>query len=151
MIGLLLSTVGLDMMSGAPRFTFGIPDLMGGINFIPVMIGMFALNELMLFYGSRNEGRELPSLSKDSVFKQAPKHIKAYWPNMIRGSSIGTLIGALPGAGADIAALAKAALNRNRPTAPAILKALSMPAPPITRGLAALGCRPWYSGFRVTR
>ncbi|AJY50787.1 tripartite tricarboxylate transporter permease [Halomonas sp. KO116] len=114
MIGLLLSTVGLDMMSGAPRFTFGIPDLMGGINFIPVMIGMFALNELMLFYGSRNEGRELPSLSKDSVFKQAPKHIKAYWPNMIRGSSIGTLIGALPGAGADIAAWISYAVGKGR-------------------------------------
>ncbi|MGO1345303.1 tripartite tricarboxylate transporter permease, partial [Chromohalobacter japonicus] len=43
LVGLLLSTVGLDMMSGAPRFTFGIPDLMAGVNFIPVMIGMFAL------------------------------------------------------------------------------------------------------------
>lgn len=114
MIGLLLSTVGLDMMSGAPRFTFDIPDLMGGINFIPVMIGMFALNELMLFYGTSNEGRQLPSLSKDSVFSQAPKHIKAYWPNMIRGSSIGTLIGALPGAGADIAAWISYAVGKGR-------------------------------------
>lgn len=114
MIGLLLSTVGLDMMSGAPRFTFGIPDLMAGINFIPVMIGMFALNELMLFYGSSNEGRKLPSLSKDSVFRQAPKHIKAYWPNMLRGSSIGTLIGALPGAGADIAAWISYGVGKSR-------------------------------------
>ncbi|MCW4152665.1 tripartite tricarboxylate transporter permease [Halomonas sp. 18H] len=114
MIGLLLSTVGLDMMSGAPRFTFGIPDLMGGINFIPVMIGMFALNELMLFYGSSNEKRKLPYLSKDSVFKQAPRHVKAYWRNMIRGSSIGTLIGALPGAGADIAAWISYAVGKSR-------------------------------------
>ena len=114
MIGLLLSTVGLDMMSGAPRFTFGIPDLMGGINFIPVMIGMFALNELMLFYGSSNERRQLPYLSKDSVFKQAPRHVKAYWRNMIRGSSIGTLIGALPGAGADIAAWISYAVGKSR-------------------------------------
>lgn len=114
MIGLLLSTVGLDMMSGAPRFTFGIPDLMGGINFIPVMIGMFALNELMLFYGSSNERRQLPYLSKDSVFRQAPRHVKAYWRNMIRGSSIGTLIGALPGAGADIAAWISYAVGKSR-------------------------------------
>lgn len=114
MIGLLLSTVGLDMMSGAPRFTFGIPDLMGGVNFIPVMIGMFALNELMLFYGSSDEGKRLPSLSKDSVFSQAPKHIKEYWPNMVRGSSIGTLIGALPGAGADIAAWISYAVGKSR-------------------------------------
>lgn len=114
MIGLLLSTVGLDMMSGAPRFTFGIPDLMGGINFIPVMIGMFALNELMLFYGSSNERKQLPYLSKDSVFRQAPRHVKAYWRNMIRGSSIGTLIGALPGAGADIAAWISYAVGKSR-------------------------------------
>lgn len=114
MIGLLLSTVGLDMMSGAPRFTFGIPDLMAGINFIPVMIGMFALNELMLFYGSRGDGRAMPSLSKDSVFSQAPSHLKTYWPNMFRGGSIGTLIGALPGAGADIAAWISYAVGKGR-------------------------------------
>ncbi|ETX10222.1 C4-dicarboxylate ABC transporter permease [Marinomonas ushuaiensis DSM 15871] len=114
MIGLLLSTVGLDMMSGTPRFIFGVPDLMGGINFIPVMIGMFALKELMLFYGSSGEGTQLPPLSKDSVVANTPRHIKAYWPNMIRGSSIGTLIGALPGAGADIAAWISYAVGKSR-------------------------------------
>ncbi|MCG7599915.1 tripartite tricarboxylate transporter permease [Halomonas sp. McH1-25] len=114
MIGLLLSTVGLDMMSGAPRFTFGIPDLMAGINFIPVMIGMFALNEIMSFYGSRIETRNPPALSKDKVFGQVPTHVKKYWRNMLRGSSIGTLIGALPGAGADIAAWIAYAAGKSR-------------------------------------
>lgn len=104
LFGILLSTVGLDMMSGAPRFTFGVPDLMAGINFIPVMIGMFALNELMNYYGSKSEKKNLNIIDNDSVFKNVPKHVKRYWRNMLRGSSIGTLIGALPGAGADIAA-----------------------------------------------
>lgn len=92
------------MMSGAPRFTFGVPDLMAGINFIPVMIGMFALNELMKYYSSRSEKKNFDIVDNDSVFKNVPKHVKRYWRNMLRGSSIGTLIGALPGAGADIAA-----------------------------------------------
>ncbi|HEB06911.1 MAG TPA: C4-dicarboxylate ABC transporter permease, partial [Halomonas sp.] len=104
LFGILLSTVGLDMMSGAPRFTFGVPDLMAGINFIPVMIGMFALNELMNYYGSRSEKKNLNIIDNDSVFKNVPRHVKRYWRNMLRGSSIGTMIGALPGAGADIAA-----------------------------------------------
>ncbi|WP_040243529.1 tripartite tricarboxylate transporter permease [Chromohalobacter japonicus] len=114
LVGLLLSTVGLDMMSGAPRFTFGIPDLMAGINFIPVMIGMFALNELMSFYGSRNEGRNVPAVHKDEVFSSVPKHLKRYWRNLLRGSSTGTLIGALPGAGADIAAWISYAMGKSR-------------------------------------
>ncbi|MCI0511182.1 TctA family transporter [Chromohalobacter marismortui] len=114
LVGLLLSTVGLDMMSGAPRFTFGIPDLMAGVNFIPVMIGMFALNELMGFYGSRNEGRQVTAMHKDKVFTQVPRHLRRYWRNLLRGSSIGTLIGALPGAGADIAAWISYAMGKSR-------------------------------------
>ncbi|WP_280563801.1 MULTISPECIES: tripartite tricarboxylate transporter permease [unclassified Chromohalobacter] len=114
LVGLLLSTVGLDMMSGAPRFTFGLPDLMAGINFIPVMIGMFALNELMSFYGSSNENRHIPAVHKDEVFSSVPRHIGRYWRNLLRGSSTGTLIGALPGAGADIAAWISYAMGKSR-------------------------------------
>jgi TctA family transporter len=113
-VGLLLSTVGLDMMSGAPRFTFGIPDLMAGINFIPVMIGMFALNEIMMFYGTKNESRQVPVTARDSVFASVPGHLRHYWRNVLRGSSLGTLIGALPGAGADIAAWIAYALGKSR-------------------------------------
>ncbi|MBS9402351.1 tripartite tricarboxylate transporter permease [Halomonas sp. TRM85114] len=114
LFGILLSTVGLDMMSGAPRFTFGIADLMGGINFIPVMIGMFALNELMNYYGSSSEKKNIAAMSKDNVFSKAKGHIKNHWINMLRGSTIGTLIGALPGAGADIAAWISYAVGKSR-------------------------------------
>ncbi|MBP5980022.1 MAG: tripartite tricarboxylate transporter permease [Halomonas sp.] len=114
LFGILLSTVGLDMMSGAPRFTFGIPDLMGGVNFIPVMIGMFALNELMNYYGSKSEKKTIGIIDKDSVFHNVPRHIKRYWRNMVRGSTIGTLIGALPGAGADIAAWISYGVGKGR-------------------------------------
>lgn len=114
LFGILLSTVGLDMMSGAPRFTFGVPDLMAGINFIPVMIGMFALNELMSYYGSRSEKKTISVVDQDSVFHNVPGHMKRYWRNMVRGSSIGTMIGALPGAGADIAAWISYGVGKGR-------------------------------------
>ncbi|MCS2608300.1 tripartite tricarboxylate transporter permease [Halomonas dongshanensis] len=114
LFGVLLSTVGLDMMSGAPRFTFGVPDLMAGINFIPVMIGMFALNELISYYGSRSEKKNIGIDDSDSVFRLVPNHLKRYWRNMVRGSSIGTLIGALPGAGADIAAWISYGVGKGR-------------------------------------
>ncbi|CAM3655256.1 tripartite tricarboxylate transporter permease [Halomonas sp. AOP12-C2-37] len=114
LFGILLSTVGLDMMSGAPRFTFGVPDLMAGVNFIPVMIGMFALNELMNYYSSKSEKKTINIVATDSVFHNVPRHTKRYWRNMLRGSSIGTLIGALPGAGADIAAWIAYAVGKSR-------------------------------------
>jgi putative tricarboxylic transport membrane protein len=47
LIGLLIATIGLDPVSGHPRFTFGVVDLMGGINFIAAMIGMFAVAEVI--------------------------------------------------------------------------------------------------------
>ncbi|MGO2242235.1 MAG: tripartite tricarboxylate transporter permease [Halomonas sp.] len=114
LFGILLSTVGLDMMSGAPRFTFGVPDLMAGVNFIPVMIGMFALNELMNYYSSKSEKKTINIVATDSVFHNVPRHTRRYWRNMLRGSSIGTLIGALPGAGADIAAWIAYAVGKSR-------------------------------------
>ncbi|WP_148253703.1 tripartite tricarboxylate transporter permease [Aidingimonas lacisalsi] len=113
LFGIMLSTVGLDMMSGAPRFTFGIPDLMGGVNFIPVMIGMFALSELMSYYGSSSEKKTIAAISKDSIFKNAPHNLMKYKKNVLRGSTIGTFIGALPGAGADIAAWISYAMGKS--------------------------------------
>ena len=44
-LGLLISTIGLDPIGGFPRFSFGLTDLTGGINFIPIMIGLFAASE----------------------------------------------------------------------------------------------------------
>jgi TctA family transporter len=125
MAGLLLATVGLDMVTGTPRFTFEIPDLMGGINFIPVMIGCFAVNEVMKLYASRNAYRtepaskalELPTQT-GTVFGQVGPNLRKYWRNVTRGSVLGTLIGALPGAGADIAAWISYAVSKKRSKTP---------------------------------
>lgn len=122
LIGLLLSTVGLDLITGTPRFTFDVPDLLGGINFIPVMIGLFALNEVMKLYASRepnpSEQRQAPLRQSGSVFGEVPQHLRRYWRNVLRGSTLGVLIGALPGAGADIAAWISYAISKKRSKTP---------------------------------
>jgi putative tricarboxylic transport membrane protein len=104
-LGILVSTVGIDVVSGAPRFTFQNPDLMSGVGFIPVMIGLFGLSEVLRNVRQK-EGMSAPSVpraEKSSLLLA----LAAMWKHkftVLRGSAIGTLIGALPGAGADIAA-----------------------------------------------
>ncbi|MBA4681612.1 tripartite tricarboxylate transporter permease [Pseudomonas sp. MDMC216] len=124
MVGLLLATVGLDLVTGAPRFTFDVPDLMGGINFIPVMIGFFAMYEVMKLYSiprdkaNGQDATQTIAPQHGSVFGMVPTHLKRYWKNVIRGSSLGAFIGALPGAGADIAAWICYAVSKKRSKTP---------------------------------
>jgi TctA family transporter len=112
MIGLFLSVVGMDFVTGIQRYTFGVMNLQGGIGFISVMIGAFALAEIFrkaaVFDGSQIKasiqvkGRLYPS---NALLWQERKHI-------VRGGILGTLIGALPGAGADIAAWVTYAVSK---------------------------------------
>lgn len=101
--GLMLGTVGLDMINGSPRYTFGQINLYDGISFIPVLIGLFAISQVLL----NAESPESLSLKKARIgfFEQLPTfaEIKSVMKSIINSSVIGTLIGILPGAGATIA------------------------------------------------
>lgn len=111
-IGLAIATVGIDPAAGQPRFTFGNVDLLSGINFIPAMIGMFAVSELLRGSVSMGEVNEVVVQKVGSVFRGVGAVWKKYWKNFIRGSAVGTMIGALPGAGADIAAWVSYAISK---------------------------------------
>ncbi|MFO0459068.1 MAG: tripartite tricarboxylate transporter permease [Burkholderiales bacterium] len=104
LLGLLVSIVGLENPAAFPRYTFGNADLTGGIPLIPLMIGMFAISEV-LRYATQVER---PVLGTDkpfgNVFAGMWGLVKKYPVQLLRGSALGTAIGALPGAGADIAA-----------------------------------------------
>lgn len=102
LIGLFLAQVGRDPLMGAARFTFGSVELAGGISFIPAMIGMFALAEVMRT--GRNFRLGTPQANIKNPFKGVLKVIWQYRKNQVRGSIIGSLIGALPGVGGDLAA-----------------------------------------------
>jgi TctA family transporter len=104
LLGLLLSTVGLDITLGYPRFTFGQVELLNGINFIPAMVGLFGISEVL-----RNvlEGKlhlQVLTVKAESIFREVPKTLWRYRANLGRSGLIGILVGVLPGAGADIAA-----------------------------------------------
>jgi len=100
--GLLLGTIGVDMVSGVARFTFGRIELLDGIDFIAVLIGLFAISQAirnlertreMVLYRGRLTGL-LPTL----------KELRDSIGSIIRGSVLGTAVGILPGAGATTAA-----------------------------------------------
>lgn len=112
LIGLTLGTVGMDPAAGYPRFTFGSVDLMSGVTFIPAMIGLFAVSEILRGATQLGVGLETVTAQIGNIFKGLGKVLRRYWFNIIRGSALGTLIGALPGAGADIAAWISYAVSK---------------------------------------
>jgi putative tricarboxylic transport membrane protein len=104
LIGLLIASVGIDPTTGQPRFTFGSVELLGGIGLIPAMIGMFAITEV---FRSVTALQALPPIDQrpiGNVFKGLGHVLFRYKTNLLRGNVIGVVVGALPGAGADIAA-----------------------------------------------
>jgi TctA family transporter len=128
-LGLLLSTVGLGTDYSVPRLTFGNDQLITGINFIPAMIGLFGVSEVLrnvLFYrGDVEITRDSPAERSAGGF-----WLRTFWrPTravladvvpmacsrklpLLRSSTIGALVGMLPGAGADIAAWISYAVSK---------------------------------------
>jgi putative tricarboxylic transport membrane protein len=104
MIGLLVATIGLNNPAGVPRFTFGNVDLMGGIDFIAAMIGLFAVSEIFRYVLGMSADTSNVQAPAGNLFTGWGKLFKQYWRQSLRGNILGTAIGALPGAGADIAA-----------------------------------------------
>ncbi|WP_212934196.1 tripartite tricarboxylate transporter permease [Robertmurraya siralis] len=102
LIGLLIATIGLDPIGGFPRFTFDSMDLMTGVNFIPVMIGLFAASEA--FHSMENLFSSRQVAMKVEKIKLKWQEFKMLIGTMLRSSGIGTFIGMIPGAGADISA-----------------------------------------------
>lgn len=102
MAGLLIATIGMDPMGGFPRFTFETQELTSGINFIPVMIGLFAASEAFTSMEDVFSKRKVQILVEKIKLKWV--EFKSIILIILQSSGIGTFIGMIPGAGADIAA-----------------------------------------------
>lgn len=102
LVGLFIGVIGLDIVTGQQRFTFGNVYLMGGIHYVVVMLGLFGMSEAL--FQLRNLD-VLPVKQKVDKIRPDFKSIKKYIPLTIRSSLLGTFVGALPGTGGDIAAL----------------------------------------------
>ena len=111
-LGLSIACVGLGNPAGFPRFTFGNIELLGGIGLIPLMIGMFAISEILRFAVDLNPPLKVVEQPLGNVFAGMWELTKKYPMQILRGSALGTLVGALPGAGADIAAWMSYAVSK---------------------------------------
>lgn len=102
MVGLVLSTVGLDPIGGLPRMTFGITRMTAGIQLVPALIGLFAISELMEKVIKKSTEVEKPiSVQKDGI---SWRELLKYKMTLFKSSVIGVIIGAIPGTGAALAA-----------------------------------------------
>lgn len=103
-LGLFLSTVGVDITLGYPRFTFGVIELLNGVNFIPAMIGLFGVSEVIRSVTQGELAYPIARVRAEKIFSGMFKMFRRYKVNVLRSGLLGTFIGILPGAGADIAA-----------------------------------------------
>jgi putative tricarboxylic transport membrane protein len=112
LLGLLVACVGLDNPAGFPRFTFGNAELAGGLTLIPIMIGMFAVSEILRGVARIDQPLEMAQARIGNVFRGMWRLTLRYKMAVLRGSALGTAIGVLPGAGADIAAWMSYAVSK---------------------------------------
>ena len=108
--GIILGSIGLDAITGLPRFTFGIDELTDGVGIIPLIMGLFGISEIL---------QNLEESLEREVFKT---HVKNLWPSLrdwieakwaiVRGSFIGFVLGILPGGGAVIATFVSYAVEK---------------------------------------
>ncbi|MBI4125113.1 MAG: tripartite tricarboxylate transporter permease [Deltaproteobacteria bacterium] len=104
LLGLFLATIGIDPIHGFNRFTFGIKELVGGVSFIPILVGLFGMSEVL--------NRILEGSLQDKVLRSklgrvfpTKAEIKRVTPAFWLSSVIGVIVGVIPAAGGDIASL----------------------------------------------
>jgi TctA family transporter len=104
LLGLLIACIGLENPAAHPRFTLGLPELMSGIELIPMMVGMFAISELLRYVTNLDPPAVVLTEKIGNIFAGIWTLLVRYPWQLVRGSALGTLIGIQPGAGADMAA-----------------------------------------------
>lgn len=111
LLGIMLSTVGLDPISGADRFTFGIPELLGGIEFVPITMGLLGIAEILWVVVKPYEIKDVMNVRFRELYPSRLEVKRAIAPTL-RGSILGFLIGLMPGPAAVVASFASYGLER---------------------------------------
>jgi putative tricarboxylic transport membrane protein len=101
-IGLGIGMIGIDLQTGQARFTFGIPQLLGGIDVVIAAIGFFAIGEILWMAATLKHTRE-ESVRHRGVGRMTADEWRRSWPAWLRGTVVGFFVGVLPGAGATLA------------------------------------------------
>lgn len=110
LLGLFAATVGMDPITGVPRFTFGELSLLTGISLLPALIGLFAVSQLIkdgIEYVQGGLGSKGGGVSADQVAAARPRWRETFgnWRALLAGIGVGSVVGPIPGAGASIASL----------------------------------------------
>ncbi|KJV10837.1 tripartite tricarboxylate transporter TctA [Elstera litoralis] len=102
--GLGLGMIGIDLQSGQPRFTFGIPELFDGINVILVTVGLFAVGETLYLAARHGASKDEILAIKGSIWMSREDWGRS-WKPWLRGAALGFPLGALPAGGAELPTL----------------------------------------------
>ena len=111
LIGLLLGLVGTDVNSGLTRYTFGISEIWDGIDFLPLVIGLFGIVEIIRNLEQHSLHRTPVSTRIRDLWPSKKDFLESY-PAVLRGTALGSLLGILPGGGAVLAAFASYTLEK---------------------------------------
>ncbi|MCC6198452.1 MAG: tripartite tricarboxylate transporter permease [Burkholderiales bacterium] len=110
-LGLMIATIGIDLQSGQPRYTMGIPELQDGVGFIVAVVGLFAIGEVLDAMESYFKGTSEVIRIKGKLWLTREEWRRSFWP-IIRGALVGFFKGVLPGAGATISTILSYSLER---------------------------------------
>ena len=116
-LGLLVGLVGTELQSATARFTFGVPELYDGVDFVPLAMGLFGLAEILSNLDRRRDPRAAATVISSLWPSRA--EIRRAVPAVVRGTMIGALLGILPGGGAVLASFAAYTLEKKTSRFPA--------------------------------
>lgn len=104
-LGLLFAQINTDVISGTARYSFDIPELTDGIQFVIIAMGVFGFGEIIANLGRPAEHREVFTKDVKGLWPTREDFRQA-WPSVLRGTSLGSLLGVLPGGGALLSSFA---------------------------------------------
>lgn len=109
-VGILLGVIGLDTMTGMPRFTFNIPDLLDGVGLAPLAMGLFGISEILLNI-ERKIKQELLTTKVKGLLPTLEDWGRSIWA-ILRGTAVGFFLGILPGGGAVLGSFVSYAVEK---------------------------------------
>ena len=103
-LGLMIAMIGYDQVNGGTRYTFGISYLWDGVHLVPALIGLFAVAEMINLWVEGGSVARTPGNVRITRTTAGLMETFRHWPTVLRGSIVGTVIGAIPGVGGTVAA-----------------------------------------------
>jgi putative tricarboxylic transport membrane protein len=110
-LGLLLGQINTDVISGVPRFSFDIPELTDGISFVTIAMGVFGFGEIIANLSRPASKREVFTKEVRGLWP-TKRDFQLAWPAVLRGTTLGSILGILPGGGALLASFAAYTLEK---------------------------------------